>query len=128
MEIVKWKEIINFEPYETECRCGCGRNDVSHELMLLMDKFRFKVNRPVHFASVCRCLQHNEDEGAEFSSSHVNGPVVAVDIVATTSKQRFETIEFLILNGFTRIGIAKGFIHGDFDARPVKVKRIVWLY
>ena len=123
---VDWSKINHFRPYETECRCGCGKNDVTHELMEDMDKFRNKVNRPVHFHSVCRCERHNRDEGGAFDSSHKKNPTEAVDIEAKTMRHRYQTLEFLILEGYNRIGIAKTFIHGDKD--EAKTQEISWLY
>lgn len=124
--VVDWTKIKHFKPYETECRCGCGKNDPSHELMVLMDKFREDVNRPVHINSLCRCAEHNRNEGAEDTSSHVKSPTEAVDIEAVTKRHRFQTIRFFIEEGFDRLGIARGFIHGDLDQN--KTGEITWLY
>lgn len=124
--VVDWAEITHFEPYETQCRCGCGRNDVDHNVMLLMDKFREGIGRPVYFHSVCRCIIHNRNEGSEDTSSHTISPVTAVDIEAKTKRDRFKTLEFLIKEGFTRIGIARTFIHADLDEN--KTQEISWLY
>ena len=124
--IVNWGEIRHFKPYETECRCGCGKNDPSHQLMLLLDKFRDDVNRPVHINSLCRCNRHNRDEGAKETSSHVKSPTEAVDLEAKTQRHRFQTLRFFIEEGFERLGIGREFIHGDLDA--AKTHEITWLY
>jgi zinc D-Ala-D-Ala carboxypeptidase len=58
------------------------------------------------------------------SSSHIKG--LAVDIQATTSRQRGLILDGLRAVGFDRIGIANTFIHVDMDSN--KDPDVTWLY
>jgi len=51
---------------------------------------------------------------------------LAVDIKAVTSETRYKVISALLAAGFTRIGIAKTFIHADTD--PDKPANLTWVY
>lgn len=58
------------------------------------------------------------------TSSHIKG--LAVDIKATTSRQRGLILDALRAVGFDRIGIAETFIHVDMDFD--KDQDVTWLY
>lgn len=58
------------------------------------------------------------------TSSHIKG--LAVDISATSSRQRGLILDALRAVGFDRIGIAKTFIHVDMDFD--KDQDVTWLY
>jgi hypothetical protein len=58
------------------------------------------------------------------TSSHIKG--LAVDISATSSRQRGLILEALRAVGFNRIGIANTFIHVDMDYD--KDQDVTWLY
>jgi uncharacterized protein YcbK (DUF882 family) len=71
-----------------------------------------------------RTPEHNAKVGGVPSSSHTVGR--ACDIYAPTSRQKFLIISSLIESGFTRIGVAKNFIHVDDD--PSKAEDVIWTY
>lgn len=71
-----------------------------------------------------RSPEHNAKVGGVPSSSHTVGR--ACDIYAPTSRQKFLIISSLIESGFTRIGVAKNFIHVDDD--PSKSEEVIWTY
>jgi len=83
----------------------------------------FKIN------SGYRTESHNNSVGGKpktassKGSSHMYG--YAADISATSGSQRWIIVRSLIEAGFTRIGIAKSFIHADND--PDKPNAI-WSY
>jgi hypothetical protein len=121
---------MNFFPtYETECRCGCGVNNIDSNFMNMLNKAREIADIPFSLTSACRCPQRNKKEGGSSSSSHISTnrrKCKAVDISANTSRKRFIIIAALIKAGFTRIGVAKNFIHVDLDnSKPL---RVMWLY
>ena len=67
----------------------------------------------------------------EVKSSHLYGR--AADILATTSRDRFNIVEALIKAGFNRIGISgkSGFIHVDNDCPEYggqKSSDVIWIY
>ncbi len=113
-----------FAPSEFDCKCGCGRNNITPDLVMLLDEAREEAGVAFRVTSGCRCKKHNRRVGGVAGSSHVKG--LAADIRATSSKVRFKIITGLLLAGFSRIGIGKGFIHVDVDGK--KVQEIVYLY
>jgi uncharacterized protein YcbK (DUF882 family) len=67
----------------------------------------------------------------EVKSSHLYGR--AADILATTSRDRFNIVNALIKAGFNRIGISEksGFIHVDNDCQEYggqKSSNVIWIY
>lgn len=121
---IKARNTKNFEYSEFECRCGCGTNHTSMDLVRKLQKARGKAGIPFHISSGTRCSTHNKAVGGKCNSSHLHG--VAVDIRVTRMSQRFTILTALIAVGFTRIGIDKQFIHVDIDT--VKPARLVWVY
>ena len=79
---------------------------------------------PFGVNSACRCDYHNIIEGGTETSSHLDG--WALDIAVTSSRARFKILTSLMMVGFTRFGIAKGFIHVDDD--PTKAPDVSWVY
>jgi len=119
----------HFKNDEIECSCGCGTNNVSDILMSKADKVRDILNRPLIAESICRCRQYNYSKDYSETSSHIADDIKeseAIDFRATTSKERFEVVSAMIEAGFTRIGIAKTFIHGDIDKS--KAQELIFLY
>ena len=117
---------VLFKDKEFECKCGCG---------LGIKDFRPSSIDRIHVArriagvsfvlnSAIRCPQHNaEVSKIGKTSSHLTG---AFDIRCTLPRERFLIIDGLIKAGFTRLGVAKTFIHADDD--PDKDQRVCWLY
>jgi zinc D-Ala-D-Ala carboxypeptidase len=109
------------------CKCGCGGGwDNMNPLTLRkLDKARALASVPFAINSGYRCPAHN----AAVSSTGENGPHTsgrAVDIRATDSATRYKIIQALLEVGFTRIGVAKTFIHADDD--PTKPAGVCWFY
>lgn len=114
-----------FKPYETECNCGCGINNVRQTSIARLDRARGIADMPFIINSACRCPKHNEDEEGSETSSHLATEVkesYAFDIAVGSSHARFAILKALIEAGFTRIGIYKTFIHADDDeTKPAEV-------
>ena len=49
----------NFSRSEFECSCGCGFDDVSVELVELLQEIRDEIEEPIAITSACRCKEHN---------------------------------------------------------------------
>ncbi len=113
-----------FKPSELECKCGCGLNLSKESTLALLDTAREKAGIPFSISSGTRCASRNRSVGGESKSSHMTG--YAVDITVTDSVSRYKVIKALLEAGFTRIGIAKTFIHADND--PDKPKNVIWEY
>jgi len=78
----------------------------------------FKIN------SGFRTKEHNQKVGGTINSSDLYG--YACDIHCNSDLDRFTIVNALLMAGFTRIGIAKTFIHVDSD--PKKNSFRIWMY
>jgi len=112
-----------FSNKETQCKCGCGLN-IKEELLNKLNEARELAGIPFTITSGARCQSHNDTVGGSKTSSHVIG--LAVDISAKTSSQKFVIVKALMEAGFTRIGIAKTFVHVDID--DSKSGGVIWTY
>jgi len=121
IEIIKMIE--NFNLPELACPC-CGKVQMHEELLLKLDDAREKANIPFKITSGYRCKKHNAEVGGKENSEHCWGK--AVDIAVSGSRQRFIVVSALMLAGFSRIGIAKNFVHADVS--PSKGDCVIWLY
>ena len=104
-----------------------GKN-MKKDFLLKLEKAREYAGIPFIITSGFRSKETNERlirEGYKASpnSSHLKG--VAVDIKCNNSNDRIKIVKALILAGFTRIGIAKSFIHCDTD---LEKNDAIWLY
>jgi uncharacterized protein YcbK (DUF882 family) len=118
-----------FKPSETECKCGCGINNIDSKFMKMLNKAREIADMPFFITSGCRCPKHNKNVGGSKSSSHIASnrrKCKAVDIKADTSRRRLFILSALLQAGFTRIGMANNFIHVDND--ETKPPNVIWLY
>ena len=122
----------NFTIDEFKCKCPCGSDNISFELVDRLQIIRELFGRPLRISSGVRCAAWNEVIGGSPGSSHVpdrdgdGRPGLAVDM--NNSADRFRLIE-LAISEFLRIGISKdpGFIHLDIDGHP-KAQKVLWLY
>jgi uncharacterized protein YcbK (DUF882 family) len=106
---------------------GSGVN-MDATFLELLDTARDKAGVPFKITSGYRTADYNkslQDRGysASPNSSHLKG--YAADIACTSGTQRWKIINALIEVGFSRIGVAKTFIHVDND--PEKSSAI-WTY
>jgi uncharacterized protein YcbK (DUF882 family) len=120
--------VINyFSEKELSCRCGCGWNNFSETLLLIINTYRHNLKRPIVINSACRCYDHNANIGSKENSSHPKG--LAVDISIKNSSERDEILREIyryVAPSIHRIGISKDYIHIDID--PNKPQNVVWLY
>lgn len=93
------------------------------DFLAKLDEAREFANIPFIINSAYRSPSHPESIKNP-TSSHIKG--LAVDIKATNSRQRGLILVALRMVGFTRIGIAKTFIHVDWDFD--KSQDVTWLY
>ena len=113
-----------FTKSEFACKCGCGRNSISSDLITLLDAAREEADTAFVITSGYRCPAHNKAVGGSPSSSHIKG--LAVDIKADNSANRMKIINGLTNAGFKRIGIHHRFIHVDIDTD--KPQELMWVY
>jgi len=118
---------FTFKEFDSPDEPGSGKN-MRREFLELIDFAREEAGVPFKISSGFRTEAYNKDllkrgYKASKNSSHLKG--CAVDIVCTDSATRSIIVRALINVGFTRLGIAKSFIHVDND--PDKPDAI-WLY
>lgn len=94
------------------------------ELVSMLDKAREVAGVPFKINSGFRTPEQNEKAGGVKDSAHMSG--LAVDISCTNDVNRWAIINSLISVGFTRIGVAKTFIHADCDKS--KTQKVIWMY
>ena len=114
--VTNWNDYANFKQNEMACKCGCGINRVSKELMDRLQRARTIAGVPFVVNSACRCLQHNRNIGSSDSSDHVttaSQPCIGIDIQAADSVRRFHIMRGLFAAGFDRIApsFERNFIH-----------------
>ena len=113
----------HFRLSEFACRCGCGKKDISLQLVSLLEEIRQRVERPFIVLSGCRCERWNRIVGGVPDSAHLYG--LAADIFVPDDRFRYEFLRHAV-RYFPRIGIARKFIHVDIDhSKPV---RVIWTY
>jgi uncharacterized protein YcbK (DUF882 family) len=69
----------HFKSEEFACKCGCGFDNISLELVAVLENIRDTYMYPVKINSGCRCCDHNKAVGGEEKSKHMQG--IAADIV-----------------------------------------------
>ena len=119
---------FNFEEFDSPDEIGSGLPKCQGGKMDLaflhkLDEARTIAGVPFKITSGYRTVEHNAKVGGRVGSSHFKG--CAVDIAVNNSAHRSAIVQGLIKAGFTRIGIAKTFIHADTD--PNKPNAL-WLY
>lgn len=118
-----WGKIRYFKPEEFACPC-CGQENIQEELVLKLNIARELARTPFIITSGFRCERHNKEVQGKKNSSHLKG--LAADIKATNSRERYNILLALLNVGFTRLGVAKNFIHVDLDIS--KPENVLWLY
>ena len=114
---------------EFNCPC-CGKNKMNESFLATLTDAREYCRTPFRINSGYRCEKHNKKVGGNPNSTHTVG--ASADIHCTESRQRALILCGLLEAGFSRIGIAKTFIHVDMADRlegiDKKVEAVFWLY
>jgi len=121
----------NFKRSEFECKCGCGADDISMDLVCRLQEVRDILGEPMKVTSGVRCESHNVRVGGiartldKIGSSHLTGNGTAADIACGGSSYRQRLLKSA-LQVFDRAGVGPDFLHLDVD--PNKTAGVVWLY
>jgi len=110
-----WAGIKYFKPAEFQCKCGCGANNINHDLVKLLEKVREHYGKPVRINSGVRCKTHNTRVGGAANSQHLDKYATAADIATisgTTPSAMAAYVETLMPNT-GGIGIYSWGIHVD---------------
>lgn len=102
----------HFDRKEFACKCGCGFDKVSPDLVTQLERLRLFLKRPVQINSGCRCPARNAAEGGKPDSAHLTGE--AADIACIDSGTRYEMKHAIYQwSLFNRVGNGKTFLHVD---------------
>lgn len=109
----------DFSRWEFACKCGCGFDDVSPELIEVLQALRDWWQRPIKINSACRCVEYNESVGGSEKSQHLLGTAADIVIqgVPAESVQRTLLLRYKDKYG---IGSYDSFTH--IDVRPTKAR------
>lgn len=116
----------SFRLSEFKCPC-CGTaldGPQFRKFISTLQEARNAAGVPFVINSGYRCLKHNKKVGGVKDSAHTKG--LAVDIKVTDNVTRYKILQGLLFCGFTRIGLARGFIHVDVD--DTKPQEVCWFY
>ena len=118
----------NFLRKEFACKCGCGRENISGDLVSRLQEVRDLLGLPMTITSGVRCILHNTKVNGSSKSAHLPdefGIGHAVDIACESSayRQRLLSVAFKV---FDRVGVAKTFVH--LDVHPGKTAGVCWVY
>lgn len=113
----------NFSRYEFACKCDCGADNISIDLVERLQSVRDIIGKPLHITSGVRCNKHNAEVGGAWESEHTTGE--AVDIRCEGSPLRYDLLCVLV-EKFNRVGIADNFIHVGIS--KTKDQDVIWVY
>ena len=113
---------FKYKEFESPDAKGSGAM-MDSVLLFKLERARELAQTPFKINSGYRTPEWNKKVGGSANSSHMKG--IAVDIHCKSGALRVKIISGLIKAGFTRIGIAKTFIHADVSRHKVDS---IWLY
>jgi len=116
-------ENFNIAEFNSPDKKGSGKH-MDKTFLSMIDEARSIAGVPFKITSGYRTKSHNKKVGGVANSSHLKG--LACDIRCVDSRHRYLIINALRDVGFTRIGIAKTFIHCDCDTE--KSQNVYWIY
>ena len=103
---------LNFDRKEFACKCGCGADNVSMDLVTRLQRLRGFIRRPIKINSGVRCAAYNARVGGKPDSAHLKGE--AADIACIDSHTRWQMKHFIYaFNLFNRVGTGDTFLHVD---------------
>lgn len=107
----------------TRCNPPCKLSDMQESFMNRLETARIIAGIPFVLNSAYRTREYEISRGRAGGSSHCKGRAVDISCIGTRNRQIM--VSALIKAGFTRIGIAKTFIHVDYDTDKTDA---LWLY
>ena len=115
---------FSYSEFDSKGAPGSGREHMSEEFILTLDKIRECAGFPFVITSGYRTPEHNAAVGGVPGSSHTKG--LAVDISAPTTAMKDKIVACAAANGIKRIGYGRSFIHLDVDLD--KPQYAIWGY
>lgn len=109
--------------FDSPDKKGSGKY-MDKTFLSMIEEARAIAGIPFKITSGYRTEIRNKKVGGVSNSAHIKG--LAADIRCSDSVSRYLIINSLRDVGFTRIGIAKTFIHCDIDTS--KDANVIWIY
>ncbi|MGQ7868684.1 D-Ala-D-Ala carboxypeptidase family metallohydrolase [Sunxiuqinia sp. sy24] len=117
----------HFEEKEfTRLTPSCSLQDMNQGTMNRLDRTRDIANIPLVLTCAYRPSSWDKAKGRSGTGAHTLEKCHAVDIKCNSERNRFKIMSALLEAGFTRIGIAKTYIHADDS--PNHTQSVIWLY
>lgn len=101
-EPLSWNDIKYFKKSEFTCKCGCGSNNISLELVKIADEVRKHFGKPMTITSGTRCSKHNKNVGGVSTSRHLSGKACDFYISGVSQNQILELTKKLVSQGKLR--------------------------
>lgn len=106
------------------CIPSCSLQDMDQDFINKLDELRVEAGIPLVINCAYRSPEWEKSKDRSGSGDHPQGK--AVDIRCNSSDTRFKILRAALKLGFTRIGVAKTYIHvGTGKNLPEKV---IWMY
>lgn len=106
-----------------------SKNDIDQDFWNRMVQLEKEAGIRLTWVSGARCPMCNDRVDGVKKSAHIaseSHKCKGSDVYCNDSRHRFLIVKHSVLLGFTRIGIAKTFIHLDID--PDLPQEVIWLY
>jgi uncharacterized protein YcbK (DUF882 family) len=106
------------------CSPSCSLQDMHQATIDRLDAARKAADTPFIINSAYRSSAWDKSKGRSGTGAHTLGR--AVDIRCGSDAARWKIVNALLAAGFTRIGIAKTYIHADDS--EVHSQCVMWVY
>lgn len=109
----------NFSRKEFACRCGCGFDHISLQLVEELQDVRDHFGSSVAINSACRCEEHNQRVGGSRGSKHKLGIAADFTVKGVSNK---EVQAYLLSKHKDRYGIGVYSTFTHLDVRDGKAR------
>ena len=106
----------HFKSSELACKCGCGADEMSPELIQVLEEARSHFNSGIVINSGRRCATHNAKVGGAKHSQHLLGTAADVRVIGVEPK----VVADYFHNKYpTKYGVGRYSTFTHIDVRPM---------
>ena len=102
----------HFSSEEFACKCRCGYDDISPELIQVLEELRVVYNAPITINSGCRCEKWNKKVGGEEKSQHLLGTAADIVVKGVSPYKIYQYLNSKYKNKYG-IGLYSTWVHID---------------